>query len=104
MERIEQLRQDVIAALCTIEDPEIPINIYDLGLVYHLEITPDGMVTVRMTLTTPGCSVAQSFPEAIEMCVARVPGVQGVHVEVVWEPQWSREMMSEKGLWQMELL
>jgi FeS assembly SUF system protein len=104
MESVESLRKEVIAALCSIEDPEVPINIYDLGLVYNLDITPDGMVSVRMTLTAPGCSVAQALPEMVGVVVGHVPGVNGVHVDIVWEPPWSREMMSEKGLWQMELL
>ncbi|MEO5341540.1 MAG: iron-sulfur cluster assembly protein [Magnetococcus sp. MYC-9] len=101
---VEDLRKAVIAALSSIEDPEIPINIYDLGLVYELRIVPPGVVTVFMTLTTPGCAVAQSLPAMVETTVARVPGVQAVHVEIVWDPPWSRERMSVQAKWQMEML
>ncbi|MBF0296191.1 MAG: DUF59 domain-containing protein [Magnetococcales bacterium] len=100
----EELKADVISALCTIVDPEIPINIYDLGLVYGLNITPHGQVTISMTLTAPGCPVSQALPEMVEMTLRQVSGVNEVAVEIVWDPPWSREMMNAKAQWQMEML
>ena len=86
----------VIAALRTVYDPEIPVNMYDLGLVYNLDIdAQQGAVSIRMTLTAPGCPVAQSFPGTVERAVKAVEGVQEAHVELVWDPPWSRERMSE---------
>jgi FeS assembly SUF system protein len=86
----------VIAALRTVYDPEIPVNIYDLGLVYDLDVDAGkGSVHIRMTLTAPGCPVAQSFPATVERAVKAVKGVQDARVELVWEPPWSRERMSE---------
>ncbi|MBF0145657.1 MAG: DUF59 domain-containing protein [Magnetococcales bacterium] len=100
----EKLKEQVIAALCTIVDPEFPINIYDLGLVYDLEVTPLGVVMVRMTLTAPGCPVAQSLPDTVKVTLGRIPGVREVEVEIVWDPPWNRDMMNEKARWQMEML
>src|SRR5438874_6595942 len=92
---VGMLEQRVVAALRTIYDPEIPVNIYDLGLVYELRVEAGGKVNIRMTLTAPGCPVAQSFPGTVEQAVRRVPGVGAAHVELVWDPPWSRERMSE---------
>lgn len=91
----EDLRKRVIQALCGIYDPEIPVNIYDLGLVYDLEIDADGNVVVRMTLTAPGCPVAQTFPETVACAVRNVDGVRDARVDLVWDPPWTRERMSE---------
>lgn len=86
----------VIAALRTVFDPEIPVNIYDLGLVYGLQVDEaTGRVEVRMTLTAPGCPVAQTFPGTVEEAVRSVQGVDDVHVELVWDPPWSQDKMSE---------
>ena len=85
----------------TIYDPEIPVNIYDLGLVYALDVDDAGAVRIRMTLTSPGCPVAQTFPATVEQAVERVPGVTEARVELVWEPPWSREMMSEAARLQL---
>jgi FeS assembly SUF system protein len=92
---VDELRERVIGALRTVYDPEIPVNIYDLGLVYALDISDAGVVSLRMTLTSPGCPVAQTFPGTVEQTLASVPGVNEAHVELVWDPPWSREMMSE---------
>ena len=92
---VDALERQVIAALRTIHDPEIPVNIYDLGLVYELTVNTAGAVRIRMTLTAPGCPVAQTFPGVVEHAVGRVPGVTNAHVELVWDPPWSRERMSE---------
>lgn len=89
------LEADVIAALKTIFDPEIPVNIYDLGLIYQLKIDKDGRVDIEMTLTAPACPAAQSFPAVVEERVRAVPGVTEAHVEIVWEPPWDKRRMSE---------
>ena len=76
-------------------DPEIPVNIYELGLVYDVQVSEHGMVTVTMTLTSPHCPAAQTLPRDVEMRVKTVPGVTGVKVDVVWTPPWNPSMMSE---------
>ncbi len=95
-ERDDSLRAAVIDALRTVYDPEIPVNIYDLGLIYELAVDEgDGRVAIRMTLTAPGCPVAQTFPAVVAEAVRRVGGVSDVDVELVWDPPWSKERMSE---------
>ena len=90
------LEEQVIDVLRTIYDPELPVNIQDLGLIYGLDVNADtGSVQVRMTLTAPGCPVAQSFPGTVECALREVPGVREAHVELVWEPPWDRTRMSE---------
>lgn len=85
----------VIAALKEVFDPEIPVNIYDLGLIYDVIIGEHGHVDVKMTLTTPGCPVAQTFPGTVEQAVNQVEGVSDCTVELVWEPPWTQERMTE---------
>lgn len=89
-----KLKAKVIEALRTCYDPEIPVNIYDLGLVYGVEIRPDGVVHIRMTLTAPNCPVAGTLPKDVEARVSGVPGVNGADIELVWEPPWDRSRMS----------
>ena len=89
------LEEQVIEALKTVHDPEIPVNIYELGLIYNLDVGKDGSVAVAMTLTTPHCPAAASMPADVERAVKTVPGVGAVKVEVVWEPPWSKDRMSE---------
>jgi FeS assembly SUF system protein len=84
----------VIAAIKTIYDPEIPVNIYDLGLIYRVEVR-DRFVEVDMTLTAPGCPVAQTFPGMVEGTIRLVPGVEDAMVELVWDPPWRQDMISE---------
>jgi len=91
------LKDQIIDALKTVYDPEIPVNIYDLGLIYGIELSDDAMVDIEMTLTAPGCPVAQTFPGTVEEVVRSVPGVQGAHVELVWDPPWTQDMMSEEA-------
>ncbi len=92
---VEELHEAVVEALGSVFDPEIPVNIYELGLVYNIEITAAGFVSIEMTLTSPGCPVAGSLPGEVESRVAMVSGVTGVRVELVWDPPWSPERMSE---------
>ena len=90
------LEEQVIQALREIRDPELPVNIYDLGLIYDLDLDAStGTVVIRMTLTAPACPVAQSFPATVECAVCRVPGIRETKVDLVWDPPWSRERMSE---------
>ena len=89
------LTEQIIAAMRTVYDPEIPVNIYDLGLIYNLDVDEQGVVEVAMTLTAPGCPVAQTFPGTVESEIRRVPGVTAAHVELVWDPPWCQDRMSE---------
>ncbi|GLU31451.1 SUF system Fe-S cluster assembly protein [Trinickia caryophylli] len=99
------LRARVIEALRTVFDPEIPVNIYDLGLIYGLDVDEQGgHVAIRMTLTAPGCPVAQTFPGVVGEVVASVEGVHAASVELVWEPAWSQARMSEAARLQLGLL
>jgi FeS assembly SUF system protein len=89
------LKAAVIEALRGIHDPEIPVNIYDLGLIYGLEVDDDGNVAIEMTLTTPACPVAESMPGQVECAVREVPGVRSVKVELVWDPPWTRDRLDD---------
>lgn len=97
----EDLKEDVIEMLKTIYDPEIPVNIYELGLIYTIDVSDSGNVVVKMTLTAPGCPVAQSFPGDIESKISTIDGVNKVHVDLVWDPPWTRDMMSEAAQLQL---
>lgn len=101
---LEQLKTHIIEVLKGIYDPEIPVNIYDLGLIYTIDINPQGFVKVEMTLTTPGCPVAQTFPSMVENVVNNVPGVSEATVELVWDPPWTTEKMSEAAKLQLNIL
>jgi FeS assembly SUF system protein len=91
----EALKEAVVGGLKTVFDPEIPVNIYDLGLIYDIAIDDEQHVHVQMTLTSPGCPVAQTFPGTVEQAVNLVEGVADCTVELVWEPPWTQERMSE---------
>ena len=101
---VAQLRENVIAALRTIFDPEIPVNIYDLGLIYVLDVDEEGKVSIRMTLTAPACPVAETFPGTVESRLYSVPGVSEVRVELVWNPPWTRDKLSEEAKLRLGLL
>ena len=94
---IARLTDDIIAALKTVYDPEIPADIYELGLIYKIDIADDRAVTVDMTLTTPNCPSAQELPIMAENAVASVPGVGPVSVNVVWDPPWEPSRMSDEA-------
>ena len=87
----------IVEALRTVHDPEIPVNIYDLGLIYDTERLEDGDVRILMTLTAPACPVAGEMPGWVSDAVKPIPGLKSVHVEIVWEPQWGMEMMSDEA-------
>ena len=96
-EETERLTTEIIAGLKTVFDPEIPADIYELGLIYKVEIKDDRSVDVQMTLTTPNCPAAGELPTMVENAVASVPGVGVVDIKVVWEPPWSPERMSDEA-------
>ena len=98
------LYEDVIAALKDIFDPEIPVNIYDLGLIYGVDVADDGGVMVTMTLTTPHCPVAESMPGEVELRVGAVPGVREAEVELVWDPPWDPAKMSDEARLELGML
>lgn len=99
-----ELYEIVIAAIREIFDPEIPVNIYDLGLIYNVEVTPDGDAAVTMTLTTPHCPVAESMPAEVEMRVSSVPGVRTADVNLVWDPPWDPAKMSDEARLELGML
>jgi FeS assembly SUF system protein len=94
----------VVDALREIFDPEIPVNIYDLGLIYGVEVTGEGDVAVTMTLTTPHCPVAESMPSEVEMRVSAVPGVRTADVNLVWDPPWDPQKMSDEAKLELGML
>jgi FeS assembly SUF system protein len=97
----KSIEENVIKMLKTIYDPEIPVDIYELGLVYNIGIEDDGSTTIMMTLTSPSCPVAETLPPEVEQKVATVEGITSCKVEITWEPPWDKSMMSEEA--QLEL-
>jgi FeS assembly SUF system protein len=95
------LEDGIVEALKTVYDPEIPVNIYEMGLIYDLNVEPGGRVQIKMTLTSPGCPVAGTLPGEVRDKVESVPGVAGAEVEVVWDPVWNPSMMSEAARLQL---
>lgn len=100
----EALKPGIVAAISTVYDPEIPVNIWELGLIYDIVVDAAGVAVVRMTLTAPGCPAAQSLPVEVAEKVKNVAGVTDATVEIVWEPAWTKDRMSEAaklqlGLW-----
>ncbi len=98
------LHDAVVEALKDIYDPEIPVNIYDLGLIYGVEVAEGGQVTVMMTLTTPHCPVAESMPAEVELRVGSVPGVSVADVNLVWDPPWDPQKMSDEAKLELGML
>lgn len=102
--KMAEIRPQVLDVLGTVYDPEIPVNIRELGLIYDVLVDKDGRVGVRMTLTAPACPAAQSLPVEVQQKAAAVPGVSEAKVEIVWDPPWDKDRMSEAaklqlGLW-----
>ena len=100
-DEIAALRASIVLALKTVYDPEIPVDIFELGLIYDIDIAPSGKVDIRMTLTAPGCPVAGSMPGMVREAVEQVEGVTQCAVELVWDPPWDKDRMSEAA--QLEL-
>lgn len=99
-----QIRGRIIAVLKTVYDPEIPVDIYELGLVYGVEVTDDGEAHVTMTLTTPMCPVAETLPPEVEDKVRNVVGVKDVSLDLVWDPPWSVDMMSDAARLELNMM
>ena len=103
-EQIADIGENIIKALKTVFDPEIPVDIYELGLVYDVQISEDGDVKVVMTLTTPNCPVAESLPQEVKEKVAGVENVKSVDLELTFEPSWNKDMMSEEAKFELGIL
>ncbi len=101
MMETDVLRDKAVEMIKTIYDPEIPVNIHDLGLIYRVDILPINNIQVTMTLTAPGCPAAQSLPVEVDQKLRTIEGVNDVHVVVTWDPPWDKSMMSEEA--QLEL-
>jgi FeS assembly SUF system protein len=104
VEKTAALKPEIIKAISTVFDPEIPVNIWELGLIYDIFVDANGVAGVRMTLTAPGCPVAQSLPVDVANTVKSVPGVTDAKVDIVWEPAWTKDRMSDVaklqlGMW-----
>jgi FeS assembly SUF system protein len=100
----EELRDSVIDALKSVYDPEIPVDIYELGLIYDVAISEDGDATITMTLTTPHCPVAESLPNEVELRVLSVPGIRDAVVNLVWDPPWDPSKMSDEARLELGML
>ena len=94
----------MIEVLKTIYDPEIPVNIYDLGLIYEVKVNDSAAVDILMTLTSPNCPVAESLPVEVEQKAASVDGLESAHVEIVFDPPWDKDMMSEEARYELGML
>ena len=101
---VEDLKDKIVEVLKTIYDPEIPVNIYEIGLIYEVEVDPDNVVKIDMTLTSPACPVAGTLPGEVESKVAAISGVASAKVDLVWEPTWTPEKMSEAAKLQLGML
>ena len=99
-----EIQNKVIEKLKTIYDPEIPVDIYELGLVYMIDVNDDNFVTITMTLTSPSCPVAETLPPEVEEKVASVENVTGAKVEITWEPTWDKSMMSQEAMLELGFL
>ena len=99
-----QMETRIVEALKTVYDPEIPVNVYDLGLIYNISAEEDNTVTITMTLTAPNCPLADDIVNDVANKVKSVEGVQNVNIKLVFEPQWSKEMMSEEALLELGFL
>lgn len=91
----QTIQEKIVVAVSGVYDPEVPVNIYDLGLIYDIEVDPENNVNIKMTLTSPACPVAESLPGEVRAAVGRVPEVAECNVELVWEPQWGPDRMSD---------
>ena len=102
-EEKQKLGEEIIKKICEIYDPEIPVNIYDLGLIYDVKVDKENVVEIKMTLTTPNCPVAESLPKEVEDSVKGIKEVKDAKLELVWEPPWDKSMMSEAAKLELNL-
>ena len=100
---MSDLKEDIIKEVKKIYDPEIPVNIYELGLIYKIEIDKNNKVNVDMTLTSPNCPVAESLPNSVKENILKVPGVSDVDLKLVWDPPWGKDRMSEAAKLELNL-
>ena len=98
-----EIREKIIKEIKKIYDPEIPVNIYDLGLIYEVKVEKDNNIKVKMTLTTPNCPVAESLPKEVKDGAMQVEGIEDVDLELVWDPPWNKDMMSEAAKLELNL-
>ncbi|MCT2563423.1 SUF system Fe-S cluster assembly protein [Chryseobacterium herbae] len=103
-DQIADIGEEIIRVLKSVYDPEIPVDIYELGLIYDVQISEDGDVKIIMTLTTPNCPVAESLPQEVKDKVAEVEGVKSVDLELTFEPSWNKDMMSEEAKFELGML
>lgn len=103
-EQIAEIGEEIIKVLKTVYDPEIPVDIYELGLVYDVQVSDEGKVKVVMTLTTPNCPVAETLPQEVKDKVSEVEGVTEVDLELTFEPSWTKDMMSEEARFELGML
>ena len=101
---LDRITDHLIAAFKTVYDPEIPVNIYDLGLIYGVEVDGECDATITMTLTTPHCPVAETMPGEVELRASSVPGIRDAEVDLVWDPPWSPEKMSDEARLELGML
>ena len=99
----DNLKIEIIQALQSVYDPEIPVSIYELGLIYDIKIKDEKFAIIKMTLTTPNCPVAESLPKEVKEGVMQVEGIEDVDLELVWDPPWNKDMMSEAAKLEMNL-
>lgn len=100
----EELGESIVMKLKTIYDPEIPVDIYELGLIYDVMVNTDNEVKILMTLTSPNCPVAESLPREVEEKIKSIPGVKGAEVEITFDPPWSKDLMSEEAKLELGML
>lgn len=98
------MKEKIIAALKNVFDPEIPVNIWDMGLVYNIEIDSFGIVELRMTMTSPTCPASEQIMESAKKEISKVPGVSAVKIELVWEPAWNLSMLSESARIELDMV
>ena len=103
-QEILRIEQDIVLTLKNIYDPEIPVNVYDLGLIYEIDVEPDGTATIRMTLTVPNCPVADQLVEEVRSETAKVKGVVDVNVILTFDPPWDRSMLSDEAMLELGFL
>ena len=101
---LQKIGEEVVGVICEIYDPEIPVNIYELGLIYDVEISEDRDVRIEMTLTSPNCPVAESLPVDVENKVKEIDTIENVKVNIVFEPPWTKDMMSEEAKLELGML
>jgi len=104
MHDTSEIRKNILNMIKTLFDPEIPVNVWDLGLIYGVDVDSEGIVLIIMTLTSPNCPVIDILPEQVREVASSVPGVEEVEVEIVWDPPWNKEMMSDEAKLELGML